>query len=1015
MIDQLEEAFTLCLDSDERAAFFERVSAASLDGRVVCAVRADYWADCASDTMFGLLVSENTVLVGPMSDDELRRVVSEGARCAGLRADSELVEAVVSDVNGQAGALPLVSTALARTWEHRRDDRLTYEGYIAAGGLHGALSGLAEEAYQSLDTGAQRAVQPLLIRLSESGRDGRPVRRRAPLTELVPVGGGDGQVALNRLIAARLVVAGDEGVEVTHEALFDGWPRLGRWLEDDAAGRRLRQRLHPASVEWGNAGRPDADLFRGLRLVETVEWAAAHPGSLIPVELEFLDASVQLASKEKLQAIAQARRDRRVTQRLRLLLVAISVLLVAAVAASGLAMHSAHQAQDARDNAVAGQLGAQALLQPRQDLALLLAAQAVRLHNDASTRSDLLAALLRTPRALAIRDLGHRLESVAVSPSGAQVAVSDNQGAIWLVDAATLRVVQQLRPPSGFPVSGLVFSDSGDLLVSADQASAGFHADLVIRSVATGHVVEQLQVPDVGATAINSGGTAITGAAQDANYLWRRSSTGWRQTTLGASEHPTNFSTDGHLFAVVDNHHGTTLRNAVTGAVLRRLPAATGDPVAALSPDGRVLATSEPDGTISLFDTVTGQLLGHLVGHTGFVEAMAFSNSGRLLVSASDDGTAIVWDTVAGRRTEQIRASEQSLTQASFSPDARTVYTTAQDGTLASWDLTGQRGFGRIMTVPQGATSVAFAASGHFAAIGTDTGTLAILGSTLHMRQTVSVGGPAIAVAIDPGRPLVAVATANNGLAIVNIAHPSVVRRMRPKASIGGAAWAPDGSRLAFTDATNRRVVVVRMPSGRVISTYLASQTPSGVAWSQHGALLATGILGSSVSVTDPQTGRLVHSIPVSRDPVAPSVAFLDGTTLAVGGRDGDVRLWDAARADPLTEPIAASTGIATGLAVDASRQLLAVSGYDGSLVLIDTQSHNQVGTPLPGPGGFPVDAALDSRHSRLVAVYGNGKATSWDINPTVWLRRACEVPGRQLTRQEWAANLGDQTYAPAC
>jgi hypothetical protein len=68
------------------------------------------------------------------------------------------------------------------------------------------------------------------------------------------------------------------------------------------------------------------------------------------------------------------------------LLVATSALLVLAVLASVLAVRSAQQSSQARLQAIADRTGAEALLAPRQDVALLLAAQAVRLHDDPVTR-----------------------------------------------------------------------------------------------------------------------------------------------------------------------------------------------------------------------------------------------------------------------------------------------------------------------------------------------------------------------------------------------------------------------------------------------------------------------------------------------------------------------------------------------------------------------------------------------------------------------------------------------------
>ena len=43
-------------------------------------------------------------------------------------------------------------------------------------------------------------------------------------------------------------------LEVAHEALLTGWPRLAAWLEDDAAGRAVRRHLAPAAREWAERG-----------------------------------------------------------------------------------------------------------------------------------------------------------------------------------------------------------------------------------------------------------------------------------------------------------------------------------------------------------------------------------------------------------------------------------------------------------------------------------------------------------------------------------------------------------------------------------------------------------------------------------------------------------------------------------------------------------------------------------------------------------------------------------------
>ena len=125
------------------------------------------------------------VLVPSLTDEELREIVREPARAVGLTVEPALLDAVVADVLGRPGALPLLSTALVGTWERRRGDVLTLAGYLEAGGVAGALTRSAEATYAGLDArgpGAGRGAS--LVRLADVDEGGALVRRRVPLAEL---------------------------------------------------------------------------------------------------------------------------------------------------------------------------------------------------------------------------------------------------------------------------------------------------------------------------------------------------------------------------------------------------------------------------------------------------------------------------------------------------------------------------------------------------------------------------------------------------------------------------------------------------------------------------------------------------------------------------------------------------------------------------------------------------------------------------------------------------------------
>src|SRR6266705_3065747 len=64
-------------------------------------------------------------------------------------------------------------------------------------------------------------------------------------------------------------------LDVSHEALIRGWPRLRRWLDEDRAGLRLQRRITDTAEEW----------------------RARHESQLNPLEREFLDASIVLKQR----------------------------------------------------------------------------------------------------------------------------------------------------------------------------------------------------------------------------------------------------------------------------------------------------------------------------------------------------------------------------------------------------------------------------------------------------------------------------------------------------------------------------------------------------------------------------------------------------------------------------------------------------------------------------------------------------------------------------------------------
>ena len=105
---------------------------------MVAAVRADFLGRLIAYPPLKAALDAGPFTVGPMSEAELRLAITGPAAEAGLVVEPALADAVLADLrDGTAqglgsGVLPLMSQAMAATWEHREGRALTLRGYQRA-------------------------------------------------------------------------------------------------------------------------------------------------------------------------------------------------------------------------------------------------------------------------------------------------------------------------------------------------------------------------------------------------------------------------------------------------------------------------------------------------------------------------------------------------------------------------------------------------------------------------------------------------------------------------------------------------------------------------------------------------------------------------------------------------------------------------------------------------------------------------------------------------------------------
>lgn len=669
-IDQFEELFTRSEERQRKsflAALFALAQQPAGTIKLVLAMRADFLDRFGAFPEWAGLIEKNIALVADLHADELRLAIEQPAAQHGVVFETGLVEAIIKDVQGQAGSLPLLQYTLDLLWQEERrsdglaDRHLNTRSYRELGGVRGALQKRADDLYTGFadQPGARQAsprqesVRHIFLRLVDIASGGaedavwRPVRRRVPMTQFTVAPEPE---ILRTLIDQKLLVSNREGdeatVEVAHEALFTSWGRLRHWIEGGKHVIFVRNRLVDDARRWHARRQADApgaaeELLGGSRLAQALDLQArgdfaALAGGLGEIESQFLAASQAqrdqrqqqererqarelhqaqaLADEQKRRADEQAlaaRRQRRLTWGM----VAVSL---AVVAAAGYAVRQRNAAEAAANEAVT--------------------------QRNAAEKAQRAAA---ANERVAISRLGlsnWRIAQQAQGPGFADPEISPIKATHYLLAAATS-------------------------LETAGETSAVRHT--LLAAQITRRALERTFVH--GPLDFGGGGS---------------------------------FARDGSTLLIWNDLEGARVWE-VKGPIIARIPQALPLWGAVFSADGRQVLTwsgnreSEMPGTAQVWHAADGSPVSAPLVHPRTIRGAAFSPRGDHVATWSNDGTARLWTLPAGQPAGTLPHSrEERGSEVTTEPVAGAVFDSTGEqlvtwtrtlepnfyGTLALWD-----------------------------------------------------------------------------------------------------------------------------------------------------------------------------------------------------------------------------------------------------------------------------------------------------------------------------------------
>ena len=244
----------------------------------------------------------------------------------------------------------------------------------------------------------------------------------------------------------------------------------------------------------------------------------------------------------------------------------------------------------------------------------------------------------------------------------------------------------------------------------------------------------------------------------------------------------------------------------------------------ALSPDAKTLATAG-DGSVKLWDAVSGDALRTLPGHIGKVAGVTFTKDGKQLVTG-DSSSIRVWEVSSGTQLRTIDHPHGAhVMDLVLSLDGKTLYTCSREGVAKAWDLESGREL-------------------HAYAHGAPIYTLALAPNGVHL-VTGSTDGTLQLWNADSGTRIGAWP-----------AH-------QPRTTVNAIAFSPDGSTLVSAGDDHLAKVAALASRGTVTPHYAVEfgDEAWGARFTPDGRFLVSASKDRSIRVNEALDGALIETL----------------------------------------------------------------------------------------------------------------------------------------------------------
>ncbi len=926
---------------------------------VVLTMRSDFLGDC--DAFLGLPEAINTgqFLVPRITREQLRSAIEDPLKLVRAWPEPALVERLLNDIGIDPDQLPLMQHCLLRLWSagvvsQESKVELRLRDYLDPhfGGLDSALSNHLDEVYGDLTVKQQTIAEKMFRSLCDKDDDGKWTRRwmtiadmgrtaAVPPDEVFPVVDAFIRAGRNFLVASRDgTLTPQTTVDISHEALIRQWGRMQAWLQKEQESAQQYRRLLDTARRWkagtaGLWGTPDLDMALKWRDVEkpSAEWAKRYGGELELTE-KFLQAALALREQHLREELAQANALRRRAWWLGAVAAVSLILFVYAWYQQTIAAKNEIAAKESAEKAADLTIKANAseALARKNELAAErnLALTHIEVGHLRTERRDLRAGIYRYWRAFDEAPPGDRLRLSARSLLGAwnwhlgipfvhnssvrAVAFSLDGKAVATAAGARARLWNR---ETGALIAELPHTDLGSVLAFSADSQVLFTGTQRLYDARSGMPVgPALDIADPAESGSfdASGKKILVGGVRGTCSLIERE-TGKSITILHPAKILAVAFVPESTIALTAGHDGTVkLWDAVTGKLRHELKHSTALTAVACSADGLHVATGSKDKQMRLWEVKTGTQVGEPLPHQSVVHAIAFHPSEPFILAGCGNGECRLWSRQTLKSAlivspHEARADtpahDASVEVVHFTPDGRYFLTASQDKTAKVWNTATRKPLGKPFS-HQGLVS---------AAVFSPEGTQVLTGSTDHvawlwpLRLGEALGKPTerqadvVAVAVSPNGEMLASASTDSSVRLWDSATRSARGGpLKHGDRVNAIAFSPDGQfLLTASDDTYARLWDAK--NGKLVQAITHASGVRSIAFSRDGSLFLTADADGTAQLWEAGTDAKMVGSAMKHRKLTSAILSPDGRIVCtVGG--ASIQLWDVPSGKQLTEPL---------------------------------------------------------------------------------------------------------------